>query len=739
MSNIRSLAERIDTEKKKKLKTKAAVKDKDTSQYINVEPRIDEAVNGTAVISFGRMNPITVGHEKLVDAVGAASKKYNGTPLIYLSHTQDAKKNPLEYNDKLNIAKAAFGKVVQKSKSRTIIDVAKELQSQYKKLVVVAGSDRVKEFDTLLNKYNGKDYKYDSIEVVSAGERDPDSEGVEGMSASKMRALASDDNFKEFKKGLPKKLQGKARAVYDKVRQGMNEETQLNEITQRIVFDNLRKATAAEKAGTSLGLRVDSGAEDGKIFYVAVTGKYTTIMKWMKMIESVNENKNHRLYKDAKKQHKAGVWDGNVDKEGNPIVHINGKPVVVESNELEEALDRMQRMKRKQLMRRLKSKIAMGRKRAMKKKASVEVLKKRAHRQAIMTLKQKFAKGKDYTALDYNQRQKIDDRVAKVSDTKLNTLARKMLPKVKDAEKQRMLSKITSKTEDINASFESYIRECENTPVNVAIEIAESLGANTNYAIKEIEKISKGLSKHYLVQEALLRATDLQEEETYQEYTFESRTKSAQDKDVEDMPGSQPKNYYKGVDKDKKDDRARQFAKQAKMSDDDPDAYKPAPGDKEAKTKPSQHTKKFKDLFGERVNYERALLKKPHMLLQKNGSVKLDKRFKKFRKQPDPDMMLAQTQGATVAEQAMDIMEQAEFVLESNPKKALQNKAAKTGISYGILKKVFDRGVAAWRTGHRPGTTATQWGLARVNSFATKSKGTWGKADKDLADKVRGK
>ena len=75
---------------------------------------------------------------------------------------------------------------------------------------------------------------------------------------------------------------------------------------------------------------------------------------------------------------------------------------------------------------------------------------------------------------------------------------------------------------------------------------------------------------------------------------------------------------------------------------------------------------------------------------------------------------------------------------ESDADASLKKKAEKTGIPFGILKQVFKRGVAAWRTGHRPGTNPTQWGHARVNSFATKSKGTWGGADKDLAAKVRG-
>ena len=79
-----------------------------------------------------------------------------------------------------------------------------------------------------------------------------------------------------------------------------------------------------------------------------------------------------------------------------------------------------------------------------------------------------------------------------------------------------------------------------------------------------------------------------------------------------------------------------------------------------------------------------------------------------------------------------------QFINEDS-KAALKNKAEKTSVSYGVLKKVYDRVVAAWRTGHRPGTTPAQWGMARVNSFVTKSPGTWGKADKDLASKVRSK
>ena len=146
---------------------KDSAKSFDADKYVDTEPTIKEAVSDTAVITFGRMNPPTVGHEKLVNKIISVAIDEKGTPLVYLSKTQDAKKNPLTYDQKIKYGQSLFGrKYVVKSKARTIIEVAKELQRKFDKLVVVVGSDRVDEFSDLLNKYNGKDYKYDSIKVV---------------------------------------------------------------------------------------------------------------------------------------------------------------------------------------------------------------------------------------------------------------------------------------------------------------------------------------------------------------------------------------------------------------------------------------------------------------------------------------------------------------------------------------------------------------------------------------------
>ena len=161
--------------------------------------------------------------------------------------------------------------------------------------------------------------------------------------------------------------------------------------------------------------------------------------------------------------------------------------------------------------------------------------------------------------------------------------------------------------------------------------------------------------------------------------------KVKQDKDIKDREGTQPAKYYaKDAEGDKmskatKQARARHFAKYGKKNDDMDKNYKPAPGDAGGTTKPSKHTKKYQQMFG------------------KESIDKLNEKVE-----------------------------------------GLVKKADKSGMPYSVLKKVYDRGMAAWKTGHRPGTTPQQWAFARVNSFITKSSGTWGGADKDLAKKVKG-
>jgi nicotinic acid mononucleotide adenylyltransferase len=172
----------------------------------------------TAVMAFGRMNPPTIGHAKLVDAI----KSQPGDPFIFLSQSQKPKTDPLSFEDKLRYAKFFFPNVtIGNPEVKTIIQALQKVESLgYQQLIYVAGSDRVQAFEELLNKYNGKDFTFKSIKVVSAGERDPDADGAEGMSASKMRAAAAEGDLESFKQGVPEpKL---ADEMFAAVRKGMN-------------------------------------------------------------------------------------------------------------------------------------------------------------------------------------------------------------------------------------------------------------------------------------------------------------------------------------------------------------------------------------------------------------------------------------------------------------------------------------------------------------------------------------
>ena len=171
----------------------------------------------TAVMAFGRMNPPTIGHAKLVDAI----KSQPGDPFIFLSQSQKPKTDPLSFQDKLRYAKFFFPNVtIGNPEVKTIIQALQKVESLgYQQLIYVAGSDRVQAFDELLNKYNGKDFTFKSIKVVSAGERDPDADGAEGMSASKMRQAAADNDIESFKQGVPQ--QEVADEMFAAVRKGM--------------------------------------------------------------------------------------------------------------------------------------------------------------------------------------------------------------------------------------------------------------------------------------------------------------------------------------------------------------------------------------------------------------------------------------------------------------------------------------------------------------------------------------
>ena len=396
---------------------------------------------GDVTIVFGRFNPPTSGHEKLFETLKKVSK--GGMYRIYASKSEDTKKNPLPFRDKVKFLRKMFPKharnIMADTDTRTVIDVARKLYDQgFTKMTMVAGSDRVKEFEILLNKYNGVEarhgfYQFEGkIKVISAGERDPDSDDVSGMSASKLRVAAADNDLELFSKGMPKSYKD-SKDLFNAVRKGM-------------------------------GLK---------------------------------ETKSFRK-------------------------HVE-------------------------------------------------------------------------------------------------------LPKVSDRREDYIEGNLFT--------------EGDTVQVKESKEIGQITTCGANYLTVKFENKSK---KVWLDQVELVEKSCGKKRET----------KEAKSKDYKSMT-------------------AKQKAAHDKPRSDSPE---------------SKHTKNFKKMYGEN----------------------------------------------TLTFEDFNITEKADAT------DALKKKADKSGMSYAILKKVFDRGYAAWSSSHRPGTNPTQWGLARVNSFATKSSGTWGKADADLAKKVRG-
>ncbi len=183
-----------------------------------------EANTDTLTLAFGRFNPPTVGHEKLLQM--ARKTAAGGDLKIYPSRTQDPKKNPLDPDMKVSYMKKMFPdfdeNIVNDDEMRSIFNVLQTADGEYKNVTIIVGSDRQSEFESLATKYNGELYNFDNIRVVSAGVRDADAEGVEGMSASKMRKAVVDDDFEAFKRGIPKSVKdADAQSLYDAVRTGM--------------------------------------------------------------------------------------------------------------------------------------------------------------------------------------------------------------------------------------------------------------------------------------------------------------------------------------------------------------------------------------------------------------------------------------------------------------------------------------------------------------------------------------
>ncbi len=263
----------------------------------------------TVYFTFGRMNPPTIGHEKLLDAISkaAGSNPYK----IYLSQSQDEDKNPLGYKEKVKIARKMFPRharnILVDKGAKNLLEVASKLyESGFKNIVGVVGSDRIREFDTRIKKYNGVKgrhgfYNFEKITIISAGDRDPDADGAAGMSASKMRAAAKDNDFSTFSQGLPRAVKNAdAKKIYNSVRSGMglSEQTNFKNKIQLEPISDVRESYMDGKlfkAGDEVVVKESGLVAKIKHLganYVIIETNGETYRKWLTDVEKINERED---------------------------------------------------------------------------------------------------------------------------------------------------------------------------------------------------------------------------------------------------------------------------------------------------------------------------------------------------------------------------------------------------------------------------------------------------------------
>jgi len=260
---------------------------------------VDEALDkgNKLIFAFGRFNPPTTGHAKLMKEVITQARKNNANHIVYASASTDRRSNPLDVNTKVKFMKKMFPQNNIKAaggNQRTFMEILKFFDKMYGEIIMIAGSDRVREFQALADKYNGKDYNYKSIKLVSSGERDPDAEGVSGMSASKMREMAKNNDYRNFKSGVTGLSDSETRELFNAVKKGMGIKEGIESFTN-FLNNDLREeyhqerlfnvGDIVEHMDGTMGMIVRRGSN-----YVSMEGDDGLIKKaWLYDIQSLEE------------------------------------------------------------------------------------------------------------------------------------------------------------------------------------------------------------------------------------------------------------------------------------------------------------------------------------------------------------------------------------------------------------------------------------------------------------------
>ena len=774
---------------------------------------INEARGDTAVFTFGRFNPPTTGHEKLIDALAREQGKNPGAPMyVYPSHSQNPKKDPLPHNKKVAYMKKMFPKYkrnIKVSRARNVFDIAVELHNRgHKAVVMVVGSDRVEEFDNLLNKYNGEEgrhgfYGFDDIKVVSAGERDPDAEGVEGMSASKMRAAATANDFDQFKLGLPKGF-ADGQKLFNDVRKFMGVREEFNLTTEElnrdlylrgeiwnvgdvvkttdgdegtimrkgtnyVVFEDLRKVWLhnLEEVKQDKDIKDREGTQPAKYYAKDAEGddmKKSTKQSRARHFEkgAKMDDDNPAAYKPApgdkgaktkpskytkkfKQMYGEGkMKDISMDAELMKL-YTKAMKTMPGSPAQKKIIDQINK-RRKQLGMKEETSESLWanihKKRERIKRGSGEKMRKVGDKGAPTPAQMKRAKGESVT-----EEMKCPPAT---QDVKINTTNRDATIKNfnygplnvdEPGDYWKDIAKYWKTTEE--AAKKSQCGNC--VAFDISPRMDECMPGETSdddgrlgYCWMHHFKCHSARSCH-----TWAKGGPITEDE--KSYDWQKRAKMDERK-LTDAEKKKLVSLEKDVSKKdfidrygKEEGESIYYATLTKMAKKHAEEIHEMSIGKIIRDKiyNMTHPKKMDNLVKAYADAVAADTKKRHgnsfhagEVIRRHGA---ERQGVDVRQLMGYINSLVKKGDIPAALKAQDEIDE-EFLDEKI--EGLVKKSEKSGVPYGILKKVYDRGMAAWRTGHRPGTTPQQWAFARVNSFLTG--GGARKSDADLWSKAKG-
>jgi shikimate kinase len=843
----------------------------------------NEEKSKSVVFTFGRFNPPTTGHEKLL--IKVASLAIGNDYKIFASQSSDPKKNPLGYKEKVMLMRKIFPKhgrnIVYDKKIKNAIDALVYLYNAgYTKATMVVGADRISDFKSLLNKYNGVKARHgfyefpDGISIVSAGERDPDADDVSGMSASKMRAAATEGDFQSFATGLPKSF-GDKLAVFNLLRKrmGLKEmnnfrkhiELKTTSIRERyiaeevfLVGDRFLNLNGETHTITERCTNYIIGSDEKKYFLNKIVEvKQDKDIKDKKGTQPAKyfakDAEGDEMSKSTKSKRDAHFKKGAEKDDDDPSAY---KPAPGDKGAKTKPSKHTKRFKdmfgEEVLNEATKFKNLYH--------SSTEKINRPSNKPMFFAIDIQHAAGDDSkgwyhnmiasgeTAYVYEAKPKgkiaaYDDKkvqkmfednkvdfeeyvfelVANPSQSEILKMeGTKLLEKnkyiglqyfdydprdfSKDLEAVVIFNpaKNTSGFKKIKASNESTNEDknpiIDTEPAEVeegvddpaifkAIFLAGGPGSGKSFTVGKTGLTALGfkiVNSDPAFEKAIEKAGGVMEPEFIfspkgQEIRTKAKTLTAKQRDlyIQGRLGLVIDGTGKDFEKIKRQaEKLKAIGYDVAMILVNTDLETAVARDaKRDRTIGPKSVKKMWDEVQKNIGKFQAFFKQNFIIVDNSEGSNWQKATTSAYKQmakfanAQPKNKIARDwikkqlgESSTDNVQMLKLMRKAMSHMPGSPNQkkiiqqlndlrkknkldpiplkedadvSLKKKAEKTGIPFSILKKVYNRGVAAWKTGHRPGTTPEQWGHARVNSFATKSKGTWGGADKDLAAKVK--